>query len=309
MRYEDPHIVKNLPILHKEALSLIHHAFGTLRNGQLPPIIPGPLPISIETRHFPILKQNAYVVCEKTDGERNMCVCFTYQGKKVSLLVNRALQFREVTLKFSKATYDATILDGELIDNSFVIFDIIAAFGKNVMEEHFIERIQHIENVLKQMISMKNDPIKLKLKRFFPIRDFKEFKNEYLPTVTQKIDGLIFTPVFEPIRSGTHETLFKWKERDHNTIDFLFKFQNNEWRLYLQEKGDLVFESSMQPREDYDWIRDGMIIECQFMCDERPMWWKPLKQRTDKTYPNNRRTFYRTLVNIKENIKMEEFIL
>jgi mRNA guanylyltransferase len=36
-------------------------------------------------------------------------------------------------------------------------------------------------------------------------------------------------------------------------------------------------------------------------------WWKPIKVRTDKTHPNNRRTFYRTLVNIKEDIKMSEF--
>jgi len=31
------------------------------------------------------------------------------------------------------------------------------------------------------------------------------------------------------------------------------------------------------------------------------------KIRTDKTYPNNRRTYFRTLVNLRENIRIEEF--
>jgi len=45
----------------------------------------------------------------------------------------------------------------------------------------------------------------------------------YLPNVKQEMDGLIFTPINEPIRIGTHETMFKWKPRNKNTIDFLVK--------------------------------------------------------------------------------------
>jgi len=76
--------------------------------------------------------------------------------------------------------------------------------------------------------------IKIKLKKFHALIDFDIFLNDYLPSVSQNIDGLVFTPVHEPIRIGTHETLFKWKEKDHNTIDFLVRFENNRWRLYVQ---------------------------------------------------------------------------
>ena len=89
-----------------------------------------------------------------------------------------------------------------------------------------------------------------------------------------------------------------------------FKPGTPTWRLYVQEKGKLFFESEIPHgrMEDKPWLEDGAIVECQYITWEEPMWWKPLKRRTDKTYPNNRRTFYRTIVNIKENIKMKEFL-
>jgi hypothetical protein len=51
-----------------------------------------------------------------------------------------------------------------------------------------------------------------------------------------------------------------------------------------------------------------MIVECEFMENDVPMWWRPIMERKDKTYPNNRRTFYRTIVNIREDIKMKDFL-
>jgi hypothetical protein len=153
------------------------------------------------------------------------------------------------------------------------------------------------------------------------MRDFETFMDDYLPKVEQKIDGLVFTPVNEPVRIGTHETMFKWKPLEKNTVDFLMKKEPSRetpgfkpgplaWRLYIQEKGKMYFESEIPLNRiaDEPWFEDGAIVECMYMTWEEPMWWKPLKRRRDKTHPNNRRTFYRTIVNIKENIKMKEFL-
>ena len=62
------------------------------------------------------------------------------------------------------------------------------------------------------------------------------------------------------------------------------------------------------PYEARDWMEEDAIIECQYMFNDSPMWWKPVMRRYDKTFPNSRRTFYRTLVNIKEDIAMEDFL-
>jgi hypothetical protein len=108
---------------------------------------------------------------------------------------------------------------------------------------------------------------------------------------------------------GTHETLFKWKPRDTNTIDFQMKWRGDRWGMYVQEKGQLIFESELLPSQCGEFeIKENTIAECQYVHWEAPRWWKPVNIRTDKTHPNNRRTFYRTLVNIAEDIQLNEFI-
>jgi hypothetical protein len=278
--------------------SFIHRVWGSRDR------FPGPQPISIERRHFPILRDNVYVVCEKTDGERYMLVATTYKGRRVCVFVNRAFHMFEVPLNLPRGAYDGTILDGELYENTLLLYDGVMINGNGFAHCNFLDRYDSLERFVKTIICMKSDPYKIKLKTFYPLTDFKEFAEEYLPHVQQRVDGLIMTPVYEPVRMGTHETMFKWKPRDHNTIDFQMKrdpHQEGTWRLYVQERGKLVYESAVTGGEP--WYHEDAIVESTYMGG----WWKPLKLRTDKTHPNNRRTFYRTLVNIKEDIQMSEF--
>jgi hypothetical protein len=51
-------------------------------------------------------------------------------------------------------------------------------------------------------------------------------------------------------------------------------------------------------------MKDSGIFECFYDGHK----WIPLKRRTDKSHPNNKKTFQRTLVNINENIKFCELI-
>tara|TARA_A100001035_G_scaffold266044_1_gene248743 strand:- start:938 stop:1651 length:714 start_codon:yes stop_codon:yes gene_type:complete len=233
-----------------------------------------------------------------------------YEGRKVSVLVNRAMEMFICPLNFRKPIYDGTILEGELYEDTFMVYDCLLSKGENIGKKDFLRRLECIEHIKKMLTVLKNDPIKFAIKTFHVLSDFEDFMNKYLPTVTQKIDGLVFTPVNEPVKIGTHETMFKWKPRDKNTVDFQFKRKGNLWRLYVQEKGKLIFESEVRDEwvADIPWIEEDAIIECQYMFNDTPMWWKPVVRRYDKTFPNSRRTFYRTLVNIKEDIKMDDFL-
>ena len=302
--------------LYKYVVEFIHKTWGSKD------YFPGPQPVSIEYRHFPILKGGQYVVCEKTDGERHMMVALMFEGKKKCLFVNRAFNMFEVSLNLKKDVYDGTILDGELYENTLMIYDAVLVCGKTVWNENLLDRLGYAKfGVLEPIIYMKMDKYRLQMKEFHHMKDFKDFMDEHLPNVKQEVDGLVFTPINDPIRIGTHETMFKWKPQEKNTVDFLMKREPSRetpgcvpgipvWRLYVQEKGKLVFESEIPHNrlDDKSWFEDGAIVECMYVTWEEPLWWKPLKRRYDKTHPNNRRTFYRTIVNIKENIKMKEFL-
>ncbi len=308
--------VKKDDPLYKYAINFMEKSWGTKG------IFPGCQPISIERKHFDILSKNEYVVCEKTDGVRYMMMALYYGDQKVCLFINRALEMFKVSLNFRMNIFKGTILEGELYENMFMVYDCLMTCGEVVGNKDFFERLENCKKTVKKAMILNTDPISLKVKKFHLHKDFREFMDKYLPNVKQEIDGLIFTPIHEPIRIGTHETMFKWKPRNKNTIDFLVKKGPTAetpgcvpgqyvWRLYIQERGKHVFESSIpvDKMKDYKWLRQGDIVECMYVTWENgPIWWKPLKKRTDKTFPNSRRTFYRTLVNIKEDINMKEFL-
>ena len=300
--------------LYKHVVNFIHTCWKSKD------YFPGPQPISIERRHFPILKGAEYLVCEKTDGERYMMVALTFEGKRKCLFVNRSFNMFEVPINLKKVAYEGTILDGELYENTLMVYDAVFANGEPVWDLNLLLRLEACKVVTGSVIYMKQDMYRLKVKTFHRMADYTTFLDVYLPTVTQRIDGLVFTPVNEPVKIGTHETMFKWKPKEKNTVDFLMKKEPSwevpgtvggplAWRLYVQERGKLVFESEVSmDLMNEPWFEEGAIVECDFVDDGRRMWWRPLKRRTDKTHPNNRRTFYRTIVNIKEDIKIEEFL-
>tara|TARA_B110000444_G_scaffold239875_1_gene254719 strand:- start:3854 stop:4783 length:930 start_codon:yes stop_codon:yes gene_type:complete len=294
--------------LYKYAMTYMEHSWGTTGKN----IFPGSQPVSIEYRHFKLLASNPYVVCEKTDGVRFMMLAFMFENKKQCVFLNRALEMFVCPLNFRKPVYDGTILEGEMYGDTFMIYDILIACGDVVGHTDFLARLKSVEGVKKMLTSLKYDPIKLKIKTFHLMSDYKQFKDVYLPSVTQDVDGLIFTPIRDTVKTGTHETMFKWKPRDKNTIDFQIKRRGDIWKMYVQERGKLMFESEIHvnqvPPHAREWMEEDAIIECQYMFMDEPMWWKPVIRRYDKTFPNGRRTFYRTLVNIKENISIDDFM-
>jgi len=288
--------VKKDTALEKHVLSFVHRVWGVETSSGY---FPGPQPVSIERKHFPILKRSEYLVCEKSDGVRHLLVAVMYGDKKMCIMMNRANNMYLVPINLPKIAYKGTVLDGELVqDTLFLVYDAVCVAGSDVGNLNLIQRMQNANLVVKNILKIKTDKITIKCKTFYNIKNFDTFQKEFLPTLTYKTDGLVFTPLYEPIRIGTHELMFKWKPRDQNTIDFQIKGD----RLYLQEKGHLVYGGELRFRPE--WVTEDCIVECQYTSDG----WTPRNLRSDKTHPNNRRTFYRTLHNIKEDIQISEFL-
>ena len=291
-------VKKNSP-LHQKANLFIHTIWGTLRNGQAPPIFPGPQPTSIARGHLPLLKQNQYFVCEKTDGTRYGLICFMFEGKKMCMLVNRALDMYLMTLNMPRTAYKGTFLDGELVKLkdgtwNFVVYDGVIISGQQIGGLILEDRLGICNKFAAGILRTAKDLVKhIYVKKFWNIENLDNLLSHEFPYET---DGLVFTPNQEPIRVGTHDTLFKWKPRDKNTIDFQVKGK----RLFVQEKGLLVYECDID--QEYP---DDTIVECKYIPNIRK--WVPIGVRTDKHHPNNRRTFYKTLENIREDIQINEF--
>ena len=298
-------VVKTDSPLYAEALKCFHGAWGVEKI----PIFPGPQPVSIERKHFSILKRNKYMVCEKTDGVRTALLAFTFSGtKKVTLLINRALRMTYISINLPKSAHQGTLLDCELIDKTLLVYDGTWVSGNDIKSKNLAERFEVIDMFVKGILRLAKDPVLIKLKKMVPLGELDNYYRNVIPTLPYKTDGLIFTPVDEPVKLGTHNTMFKWKPRDLNTIDFQVKWHGSKCALYIQDKGKLVYESEIKNTEPYaDMLGEDTIVECMYVSNEYPMWWKPIGVRADKTYPNSRFTFYRTLVNIKEDIQWHEF--
>ncbi len=292
--------------MYQHLLNFLHTTWNSTNTNYFP----GPQPISIERRHFGILQQNDYVVCEKTDGVRHALMAVMYQDKKMCVIIDRSQEMYLLPLNLPRPMFTGTLLDGELVKTEtgwhYMVYDCLMVSNTFVGNLPLTKRIEAASGPVSGIMKLAKDPVKIRMKTFWPLSKMSSFLEQTFPYET---DGVVFTPVNEPIRIGTHETLFKWKPRDSNTIDFLMTWRGDRWGMYVQEKGQLIFESELLPSQCQGLdIKNGSIVECQYVHWEDKKWWKPVNIRTDKTHPNNRRTFYRTLVNIAENIELVEFV-
>ena len=257
---------------------------------------PGPQPVSIERRHFPLLKRQPYFVCEKTDGTRHL-LASTEEG---TFLVNRAFKIEPVKMKVPKDT----LLDGELVKTKagrwlFVVHDAVRVKGVDLTRSALNIRLDTARKAIKTIIKTAQSPFEIRVK------DMYIWGSEKLPPLDSfeyETDGLVLTPINEPIRMGTHETMFKWKPRERITIDFELKKGSELW---VQDRGQFYKEADLHLHNARPDLPDGTIVECGY----GDIGFFVEKVRTDKTHANNRRTYFRTMINLREDIKEGELIL
>lgn len=238
----------------------------------------GAQPISIERKHLHLLIKNRYKVCEKTDGTRS----FLVSDDSGVWLLNRAM--KKTPFEGFRLAKES-ILDGEVAsDGSFIVHDAMVLGGRDISQLDLNERIKLYTAFVKSCPKVSG---RIRIKNH---RDLKDISD--IDPMAPGTDGLIFTPIDEPVRVGTHETLFKWKPTELNTVDFMY----SGGYLYIQGPR-CIQKATFNTQEK-------AIVECKF---ENGLW-LPLKIRTDKNYPNNLRTYQRTIVNIREDIKFSDIV-
>ncbi len=277
---------------------------------------PAPLPVSLEKKDFFKILKYPYVICLKSNGIRYLMLCMNNSV----YMIDRAFNIYIVDVKFKHQIYGnnsyALLLDGELIDNRYIIHDCICIFGKDVSSENLHERYENVVNVVNNFwIKEEQNTILLETKNFYGLHEIKQVANLLND---KNVDGLIFTPVSLPIGTHTQYTLFKWKIKSQHTFDFKLVEDNSSFNAYIiqsqnQVKFASVDKNTPKGKEFGDLLikncpnfKNNSIVECEY--DDKLNTFIPIKVREDKLHPNNLYTIEKTLNNIKEDITIDEII-
>lgn len=236
--------------------SVVSHMWGL---GHTRSYNPAPQPVSLSRADLPLLHHN-YMVAEKTDGTRYQLLATRYPdkygGAAVCLLISRKYEMYEIPVIAPESYFEGTLFDGELVweyekgrhippRQVFLAFDVIWKAGTSTSQLPRTERLQIIKDSLDtgtddiilaprnwlekasewanqgRLVSEGNQyALTFRCKSDLPAKYVGEtWQNR--DKLKHRSDGLIFTPMTEPIKTGTAWTTFKWKP--HHTIDLLWK--------------------------------------------------------------------------------------
>jgi mRNA guanylyltransferase len=279
---------------------------------------PGPQPVTVEKKDFETLKKG-YVVCEKSDGERHVMLLINIDNKPMCFLINRNNELYFLSLAFKKELFEGSIFDGELIKTkagvwNYLIHDCMVYNGKSYIDiSHDLRYSAVIDFITKRYVNKPTDCFNIKTKLFYIYGNkLLETWKHISETTENEIDGLIFTPINEPIKFGRDYSLLKWKMT--HTIDFFVKKIGKKINLYGYRKNDYyLYKSITETNKSFELIsnfkdinlKNGTIIE--FKYDNLEIF-TPYRIRSDKDKPNGEITINNTLKNIEEAITIETFV-
>lgn len=313
---------------------------------------PAPQPVSLERRHLPLLRDQAYIVADKSDGVR-MCLFLSRTGnsREHAVLVDRKLTLYQVPVAATRRFFDGSLFDGELLWTTgadglrwqtFLVFDVVAIRGDKglIGKEPLTRRLEVIRRTFdlgsEEIAGAEAAQVKAKEGKIvcggnthgLSFRPKQCFGLEMLPTLLRQLqhlpyqsDGIILTPVDEPVRTGTHETTFKYKWKQ--TIDLQVNVTSRQLLLGAggvahNERIDLSnagLSRTLQISSSF-WfdLRDHMcssdspvsvIVECVLTQDGELIF---AAVRRDKAHPNSIRTVERTLKSLEDNMQPEELL-
>lgn len=223
------------------------------------------------------------------------------------------------------------LLDGELIYNkitkkyAYFVFDALYYAGTNLGSKSFNERFYEyfLNKALPVIKNISLSDLDFVMKEYFPvdILQKQEYKSKGINAYTllklymkraMKVDvpsdGIIFHPVDTPYKNGTWSepsginVQYKWKPREHLTVDFRIVKSSGGYRLCVLGKskdpseanrvcpaGEITY--TFRKGEDYivsEYLLRGYsdkdIVE--FGWDYEGRKWVPVRQRPDKNTPN-----------------------
>lgn len=265
---------------------------------------PGSNPCSLERADFPKLKQQPYWLTEKTDGTRFLMVCTRWSDRNVCCLVDRTMAAWLLPLQaLPTALYQGSVIDCELAFDQvekqwqLLVFDVYVVSGIPVFHKPFSFRLAAYKRAMVVYQYVAGDAAPVKTKSFLPTSMCGAYvEHEASAARHFKIDGIILQPELSHAAIGRHTELFKVKTK--HTVDFLVGATGTDLQVFNpQQRAHEIVARARQP------LQPGAIAECVCAQDGK---WDLVCVRRDKQQANDRLTFDKTLVNMREGITFDE---
>jgi len=257
---------------------------------------PGTQPVSMALDNISFLCKHKYQVSWKADGVRYLMLVINPDQIYLLDRKNNIIQVNDII--FKRPVYDV-LIDGELMDNAFLAYDIMHYENDDIGQLHYDKRSIYLSIFLQNIDSYKS--IQVCIKNFVDIKHTRKLLTaSFAKKVDNRMDGLIFQPTEFKYVGGQFNYLLKWKPAYLNTIDFKLHITHNAGQLMVGES-DKPFGTIALTRELL--ALDGHIIECYY--DNR---WIMIRERTDKLYPNSITTARNIMQSIKDNISEQQLL-
>ena len=314
----------------------------------LPKRNPCAQPVSLERKHIPLLLAGDYVVADKSDGVRYTLYLCREGGRNFSFLIDRKLSFYQIPVAASKRAFAGSIFDGELVwsltpqgtrSQLFLVFDVVAYRGSAaIQQESLHKRLETIRSAFdlsgrpvvspecaaalakegKIICGGNSHGLSFRPKPCFPMDQLDTLLRQ-IPSLPYATDGLVFTPVDQPLCAGTAERTFKLKAS--HTVDLevrggdLLLGQGGSPETAVQRVSlatlGIPFRRDAALQAEIDALAVGpdqapVILECALSLKEKDAELSYIGRRTDKVHPNVVRTVLSTLTNLREDIKPQE---
>ncbi|KAL3313702.1 hypothetical protein Ciccas_007691 [Cichlidogyrus casuarinus] len=295
----------------------------------------GSQPVSMTLENLQRVLHHSYSISYKADGTRYLLLIwkrdhvylidrgnFVYKASCLQFPTMHWVHLRhskkDCAERFEEDPYGHLancLLDGEMVlvedehdklrhTPHFLIYDVVAMYGRSYGHRTFEERYNAIENhvIRPRAMSMQanwmnsneqNFPVSRK--KFYPVFEIERLLDPHLGRKLRiELDGIIFQPSGpeDKYMLGTCPTTLKWKPPELNSVDFLCKvYRMNKSGCLPEVVADLYLGGQntycirLPERNSSDLQYDGKIVECTFDFQLRS--WKFLRVRTDKTEPNH----------------------
>lgn len=282
---------------------------------------PGPQPVALSRSNLHLLLDGnrSFLVGRKTDGVRVVLFLSKDSSARPTLFyLDRKLQTTEVFNSspcWATSLFEGTILDAELSQDKFVVFDCYAFAGRACWDRNLIVRLGFANQAVQLC-----DPHLVQLKTMVPLSRLREFASSQ-DTDGHPSDGFIFTPVQDRVTFKSALTTLKFKEPQDHTCDFLVRepterSQRKYGRSFCPVDGATPMSVELWFTAD----RLRLFAVVPWTLPEAPefdrIWefrvcadtWQPVRLRADKRIPNFKTTVLDTLRCLEDGVRLEELL-